>query len=225
MQVLLLEPDRWRYLGLSQVLKSEPGFRFLGTDDYAGILTLKDPPADLKPDVVIVSHSLLVDYRLSILDHLRKLFPRSNLLVDGYDPTLDSIAEILRAGASGYFLLTSEPPKLLEALTLVEHGHIWAPRDAVALMVRNASANQRPGTLGAEIVNATDLSILKLLERGLSNKEIAQKLDVAAVTVKSHLTKLYRRFDVKTRLELLAYAVSHHLLPDRPSDKDARADR
>jgi two-component system response regulator DegU len=210
-QVLLLEPDRWRYLGLSQILESEPGVRFLGADDHTRILALKDPPTDLKPDVVIVSHSLLMDFRLSILDHLRKLFPKSNLLVDGYDRTLNSIAEILRAGASGYFLLTSEPPKLLEALAIVGEGHIWAPREAVALMARNASPDG-PGNLIAEMVSPTELSILRLLEQGFGNKEIAQKLDIAAVTVKSHLTKLYRRFDVKTRLELLAYAMSHHLI-------------
>jgi DNA-binding NarL/FixJ family response regulator len=214
-QVLLLEPDRWRYVGLSQVLESEPGVRFLGSEDHTRILALKDPPTDLKPDVVIVSHSLLMDFRLSILDHLRMLFPKSSLLVDGYDRTLNSIAEILRAGASGYFLLTSEPFKLLEALTIVEQGHIWAPRDAVALMARNASTNQGQGDLGAEIITPTELAILRLLEQGFSNKEIAQKLDIAAVTVKSHLTKLYRRFEIKTRLELLAYAVSHHLMTDQ----------
>ena len=208
MQVLLLEPDRWRYLGLLQVLQSDPDLRILGTEDSIRVLALKESPRDLKPDVVIISHSLLIDFGLATLDHIRGLFPRSNLLVDGYERMADSIADILRAGAKGYFLLTSQPTKLLEALSVVNDGHIWAPRDAVALM---ADAVTRPA---ADLMSPTEAAILKALEDGLGNKEIANRLDMAPVTIKAHLTKLYRRLGVKTRLELLAYAVAHRLIRD-----------
>jgi DNA-binding NarL/FixJ family response regulator len=211
-QVLLLEPDWWRYLGLSQVLKSEAGIRLLGIDDHHKIVTLIDPPPDLKPDVLIVSHSLLLELRLITLDRLRKLFPNSNLLIYGYESGLDRIAEFLRAGAKGYFLLSSEPSNLIKALSVVARGEIWAPRDAVALVNRIAPA---------EPMTAFEIAILNFLEDGLSNKEIAQRLGIAAVTVKSHLTKLYRRFSVRTRLELLAYAMNHHLIGDRPSSRSA----
>jgi len=211
-QVLLLEPDRWRYLGLAQVLKSEGGIRFLGVEDHHKILTLIDSPPGPTPDVVIVSHSMLLELRLISLDRLQKLFPSSNFLIYGYELGFDRIAEFLRAGAKGYFLLSSEPSNLIKALSVVARGEIWAPRDAVALVARGAPA---------EPMTAVEIAILNLLEDGLSNKEIAQRLGIAAVTVKSHLTKLYRRFRVRTRLELLAYAMTHHLLGDRPSSQSA----
>ena len=66
----------------------------------------------------------------------------------------------------------------------------------------------------ADLVTPTERAILEFLEDGLSNKDIARKLDLAPVTVKAHLTRLYRRFGVKTRLELLAYAITHHLITD-----------
>ena len=152
-----------------------------------------------------MSHSLLVELRLITLDRLRELFPNSNVLIYGYERGLDRIAEFLRAGARGYFLLSSEPSNLIKALSVVVRGEIWAPRDAVALL--NRVAPQEPMT-------AVEMAILNFLEGGLSNKEIAQRMGIAAVTVKSHLTKLYRRFGVRTRLELLAYAMAHHLLGD-----------
>ena len=207
MQVLLLEPDRWRYLGLSHVLQSDPQIRFLGTEDPRKIISLRTPPAALRPDVIIVSRSLIVDFRLSMLEHLRTLFPGANLLVDGYEQATDVIAAILKAGAHGYFLLTSEPAKLLKALTVIRNGEIWAPRDAVALMSQTGNP---PG--GLDVLSPAEAAVLSLLEKGLSNKDIAGRLNIAPVTVKSHLTKLYRRFGVKTRLELLAYAVTHGLL-------------
>jgi DNA-binding NarL/FixJ family response regulator len=208
-QVLLLEPDRWRYLGLSQVLQSDPQIRFLGTEDQLRILSLKSPPTDLNPDVVILAHSVIAGFRLSILEQLRALFPRAKLLVEGYEQALDGIAIILKAGAHGYFQLTSEPAKLLTALMVVHRGELWAPRGAVALMAVD-------GGSGEGLVNPMEAAILNLLENGFSNKEIAQRLQIAPVTVKSHLTKLYRRFGVRTRLELLAYCVTHHLLSSNP---------
>ena len=206
MQVLLLEPDRWRYLGLLQVLGSDPEIRVLGTDDPIKILALKAPPDGLRPDVVILSHSLVIDFRLTIVQHLKTVFPNANLLVTGYERSFDSIAEILRAGTTGYFQLTSDPPNLLKALRVVKSGQIWAPRDAVALMAADDFQT------AAELMTPTEVAILEFLEEGLSNKDIARKLNLAPVTVKAHLTRLYRRFRVKTRLQLLAYAIANHLI-------------
>jgi DNA-binding NarL/FixJ family response regulator len=206
-QVLLLEPDRWRFLGLSQVLRSDPDIRLLGTEDAARIISLRAPPVDLKPDVLIVSHSLVVDSGLTVLTHLHNLFPGKRLLLQGYDQNLPTIAALLKAGADGYFLLTADTPALLKAVRAVGDGEIWAPRGAVALMSSS--------TVEPQLLSPPEVAVLRLLETGLSNKEIARRLQVAPVTVKAHLTKLYRRFGVKTRLELLAYAVSHRLFSPR----------
>lgn len=205
MRVLLLEPDRWRFLGISHVLRSDPQIRLLDTEDPARIISLTGPPPELRPEIIIVSHSLIADCGVAILGHLRALFRGSRLLVEGYEDNLHIIAAILKAGADGYFLLTADPPKLLKALALTDKGEMWAPRGAVALM---GAAEDEP-----QLLTAPELAVLGLLKNGLSNKEIARRLHVAPVTVKLHLTKLYRRFGVKTRLELLAYAVSHRLFP------------
>ena len=216
MQVLLLEPDFWRFLGISQILKSEPGITLLGEQDHTRIVGLRSAPPDLKPDIVLVSYSLTLDYQLSILEHLHQLFPEAHLLVDGYDDTVDAISEVLRAGATGYFLLSSEPPKLLKALAIVGKGHIWAPREAVALMGTQDFEGSREERVASasKVITPREISILKLLRDGRTNKEIGQALGIAEVTIKSHLTKLYRKYKVRTRLELLAYAIQHHLLSE-----------
>jgi len=212
-RVLLLEPDYWRYLGILQILKTDPSISLLGEKDHQEILAMRSAPAELNPDVVIVSHSLTLDYQVTILHHLHTLFPDAQLLVEGYDEALDVIASVLRAGAKGYFQLSSEPSKLLQALGIIEKGRIWAPREALILLV-----NRSPGDASTESGSATDLltpyevSILKLLLRGLGNKEIAQSVGAAEVTIKAHLTKLYKKFGVHTRLELVAYAMTHHLI-------------
>lgn len=213
MRVLLLEPDFWRFLGISQILKTDPGITFLGDADYQRILDSRTAPPQPEPDVVIVSHSLTIDHENAVFAHLRKLFPRAEILVDGYDEALDSVADVLRAGAKGYFLLSSEPPKLLKALSIVQKGFIWAPREVIALLIAEQSG--RTGCASGEILTPQETAVLKLLQRGLTNKEIAAALGLAEVTIKTHLTKLYRRFGVHTRLQLLTYSFDHHLLANR----------
>lgn len=219
MRVLVLEPDYWRYLGILQILKSDSSVTLLGEIDHKKLLAMRSAPPELRPDIVIVSHSLTIDYQVSILQHLRDLFPEAQLLVEGYDETLDAIANVLRAGAKGYFQLTSEPRDLLKALEIVQQGRIWAPREAVVLMVSHFSEEsaESANASASGLINSYEVSVVKLLLRGLSNKEIARALGVAEVTIKTHLTKLYRKFGVHTRLELLAYAINHHLIGGSPA--------
>lgn len=212
MQVLLLDSDRWRYLGISRVLEKHTDITLLGEADYTRILSLTSPPPHLRPDVVIVAHALTLSQDLDVLAHLQRIFPEAQLLVDGYDDTLDGIAEVLRAGAKGYFQLSSDPSHLVKALEIVRRGYIWAPRAVVSLLVGEGSSG---GSRSREPeVTPQELAILKLLQQGLRNKEIGRTLGIAEVTVKTHLTRLYRRFGVRTRLELLTYALNHRILAD-----------
>ena len=69
-----------------------------------------------------------------------------------------------RASFEGYFLLSSDPSKLLVALSVVRDGHIWAPRDAVALMVSQGSEdNATGGSLmsATELISANEISTMK----------------------------------------------------------------
>jgi DNA-binding NarL/FixJ family response regulator len=221
-QVLLLEPDRWRYIGISEILQTQPDITLLGDPDYKKILALTAPPSHLRADVVIVSHALTLDSNLEILEHLHKLFPGAQLLVDGYDETLDGIADVLRAGAKGYFHLSSDPTYLLKALAIVQKGYVWAPRSVVSFLVGGGTSRTNSSVAAVE-VSTEDVSILKMLQRGQRNKQIALALGVAEVTVKTHLTRLFRRFGVRTRLELLSYALSHGIISDQRSRAGRRA--
>lgn len=71
---------------------------------------------------------------------------------------------------------------------------------------------EKANASASDLITLYEVSLLKLLQQGLNNKEIARALGVAEVTIKTHLTKLYRKFGVHTRLELLAYAINHHLI-------------
>jgi len=217
--VLVLEPDLWRHLGFVHVLRNDPRIKLLEGVDYNKIIALKNSPADLHPTVVMLSHSLLADFKLSLVANIKDLFPEANILVHGYEANIDKVAEILIAGAKGYFLLSSQPENLLESLKFVGKGLIWGPPEAIARSLGRLIdlKDTKPVATGADLISPRERTLVNLLAKGLSNKEIAHKLGVAEVTVKFHLAKLYKKFNVQSRLQLLTYAIDHGLISGRKS--------
>jgi DNA-binding NarL/FixJ family response regulator len=217
--VLVLEPDPWRRLGVVHVLKDEPEIKLLEGVDYHRILALENIPADLHPTVVMLSHNLLADFKLSLLSQIKDLFPRANILVHGYEANVDKIAEILIAGAKGYFLLSGQPENLAESLKFVSKGLIWGPPEAISRSLGRLISLKdiKPVVTRADLISPRERTLVNLLAKGLTNKEIANKLGVAEVTVKFHLAKLYKKFKVQSRLQLLTYAIDHGLVSGRKS--------
>jgi DNA-binding NarL/FixJ family response regulator len=212
--VLVLEPDPWRKLGFVHLLQGVSDVNFLNEGDYRRIIALKTAPAELHPNVIMISDRLLVEFDLALLLKIIELFPEAHTLVHGYERNTDRVAEILISGAKGYFALSGNPEQLTECLRLVSRGLIWGPPEAIARSLGRLISlkDTKPITTRADLLSPRERTLVVLLGQGLSNKEIANKLAIAEVTVKFHLAKLYHRFHVQSRLQLLAYAIDRGLI-------------
>ncbi len=212
--VLLLEPDAWRFRGMSAVLEDSGDIAVVGDRDFSHILTTDQRPESLRPDVCLVAHRLIVQYGLGVIPHVKDLFSEASVLVHGDEESLQASAEILAVGASGFFHLEAPPGYLPRAVSVVAQGKMWGPREAVALMAQRVieRAEQVPKSVDVHEFSPEDLLVLRYLHEGLSNKEIAARLHVAEVTVKARLGRLYRRFGVNTRLQLLSAAIREGLV-------------
>ncbi len=221
--VLLLEPDLWRRLGIIHVLKKEPEIKLIEEIDYNKIIALRRSPENLDPDVVMLSHILLIDFSLSIILKIKNLFSRAHILVHGYEANIEKVAEILIAGAKGYFLLSSRPQELVESLKSAGRGLISGPPEAIALTVQRLISlkSRRLTIVATETIAPRERVIINLLAKGWTNKEIANKLGVAEVTIKAHLSRLYKRFNVRSRIQLLRYAFERDLILDQKTNKTA----
>jgi DNA-binding NarL/FixJ family response regulator len=212
--VLVLEPDPWHKLGFAHVLQNQPDVKLLDGGDYNRIIALRSVPTDLQPNVVMVSDTLLVEFNLALLHKVKELFPGANTLVHGDEGNVDRVAEILIAGAKGYFLLSGQPENLLESLKFVSKGLIWGPPEAIARSLGRLISlkDTKPTTTRADLITPRERTLINLLGKGLSNKEIANTLGIAEVTVKFHFAKLYDKFNVQSRLQLLTFAFNRGLI-------------
>lgn len=189
-QVLLLEPEQWRFRGIADFLKKN-GVEVAGPD----------PNHADGVDVVLVPDEL------GAIGRVRRVVSDSPVLAYGISASIARIAELIAEGARGYFEISSPEAQLVKAIAVVTDGGIWAPREAVLRSVR------LPRT---EASSSPELhEVLELLLEGLSNKEIANRLGLAEVTVKARLTRLYRQFGVTSRLQLLTAAIRQGVVRER----------
>lgn len=95
---------------------------------------------------------------------------------------------------------------------MVRSGSIWAPREAVVLSARPA---RRSTDIQEDSLSMDERILLNLLHRGMSNKEIANELGLAEVTIKSRFTRLYKRFGVNTRVQILSLAMRLNVIEEQ----------
>jgi two-component system, NarL family, response regulator DevR len=204
MRVLILDHDCWREQGLARVLDSSPEISVVLERDLGDETWSKS-----QATVILVSDTSVRDDPRSSIERLRAKFPDVKILVHGEDKTAAAITDLLARGADGYFALSLGEEKLLKALAVLERGSVWAPEEAVISLVQQLRAG---GTQQPEPLSASDRALLEMLHDGLSNKEMASRLGLAEITVKTRLARLYRRYGVKTRVQLLSFAVRNRLV-------------
>jgi DNA-binding NarL/FixJ family response regulator len=122
--------------------------------------------------------------------------------------TRQNVLDCIAAGAKGYIPKTLEGPMFVAAVTLVVGGATYVPSEFAM-----TGADASPGAFGAAAVgdaffSTQELSMLRLLVAGASNKEMARRFSVQEVTIKYHLSRLYRRLQVSNRAQAVAAAVN-----------------
>jgi DNA-binding NarL/FixJ family response regulator len=163
--------------------------------------------AGLRPDVV------LMDLRMpggggveAITELTRRGLPCKVLVLTTYDTDTDTIPAI-EAGATGYLLKDAPRDDLFAAVRAAAEGRtVLSP----AIASRLVSRVREPR---GESLSARELEVLQLVARGTANREIAAELFISEATVKTHLTHIYAKLDVKDRAAAVATAYDRHLLP------------
>ena len=115
------------------------------------------------------------------------------------------VRAVIRAGARGFIPKTATGQHLAHAVELLLAGGTSVPAD----LLLPEEDDQRPNGLAA--LTARELDVLKGVARGLSNKEIGLELNLAEVTVKLHLSGVFRKIGVRNRAEAAVLATKHGL--------------
>src|SRR6266568_4528488 len=172
----------------------------------------------LGPDVIMLDSALPDADTVQTIERIRRECPPTRVLVlaTGHDPRHLSAA--LAAGATGYVLQRVPDQELLAAIRAVHEGRTFVDVDRVsdvALALPAASPAPTDRSLPAshhplstqQPLSPRERQVLLLLVRGFANREIARRLRVSVKTIETHRARLARKLGVRTRAELVQYAL------------------
>jgi DNA-binding NarL/FixJ family response regulator len=169
--------------------------------------------AEHRPDVAVVSSILEGDPRggLEVVRALRNFgsSTRPIMLLDRSDSKL--VVEAFSAGAKGVVCETEPLEVLCKCIRCVHAGQIWANSRELEWVMKTLG-NREPvrvvSAKGFSLLTQRQEQIVNVVIEGLTNPEIAEKLDLSAHTVKNHLYRIYEKLGISNRTELILYAQS-----------------
>jgi DNA-binding NarL/FixJ family response regulator len=199
--------------GLRRLLESDAGLRVVGeaSDAHDAVeLVLQ-----LKPHIVLVDFHL---WRQSKLQSLSGLASLSTLRIVAMVTTVQKadIVEAFLLGAHGIVPKTSAPRVLLTSIRGVMAGQYWLEHESLGILVdalREVHGSSAPKDYG---LTRRELDIIAKIVNGRSNKEVGEDFSISERTVKHHLTNIFSKVGVTSRLQLALFAVNHHLTSTRP---------
>jgi len=220
-RVLIADDQALVRVGLRKVLEAEPEVAVVGEarDGEDAVSEARR----LRPDIV------LMDIRMPVLDGIEatrrivqalsgtRVLILTTFGLDGY------VYEALRAGASGFMLKDASPEELAAAVRIVASGDaLLAP--AVTRSVIEEFARQRPPAPPAPPAAVAELTprereVLDLLNRGLSNPEICERLFISEATAKTHVARILQKLGVRDRVQAVIYAYESGLVTPGANDQ------
>jgi DNA-binding NarL/FixJ family response regulator len=192
---------------LSRLLEAEPDFRIAGTCATVGeaLDTLAGDPVD----VVLLDYDLGDEQGTVFLEEAKRRGFAGRILMVTAGMSDAGTLRVFEYGTAGVFLKHSPPAQLIEAIHRVANGEMWLDSRAVSSLVAGAavkSEEQQPG----ESLNIRERAVLKSVFEGLTNKEIAARMQISESSVKAALQQLFDKTGVRTRSQLVRIALEKH---------------
>lgn len=212
-RVALVDDQAMFRAGISMVLASQPDIEVVAeAADGAGIVALVQEHA---PDVV------LMDVRMPLRDGVGATHDIFEALGDEAPRVLifttfdldDAVTGAIEAGASGFLLKDARPEMLLEAVRSVADGaQVFAAGATRRLFERTRGTSRAAPGVEYERLTPREKEILVLAGQGMSNSEIASAEYLSEATVKTHISRILAKLNLRDRVQLVVYAYEHSLL-------------
>ncbi|AZM60039.1 MULTISPECIES: response regulator [unclassified Streptomyces] len=213
-RVLVCDDQLLIRTGLVTIIDAQPDLEVAGEcgDGQSAV----DLAAKVRPDVVVM------DVRMPVLDGIeatRQLAgagvaePIKVLVVTTFN--LDEyVYEALRAGASGFLLKDAPPDRLLHGIRTVAMGAALLDPEVTRQLVGRYAARIRPAEGGSREIPLTprELEVLRLIAEGLSNSEIAASLVISQETVKTFVSRILTKLQLRDRVQAVVYAYRQGLV-------------
>ena len=204
--VALIEDNRLVREGMTALLNQTGDFEVVAAGPSGDPALLRDA----KPQVILLDVGLWDDDSLRVAETVKKESPDSKVIIMDLLPVHEDIVEFVNAGVSGFILKDATFDDLVTTIRSVAEGaHVLPPAMTSSLfsqIAKEAIVRGRAAAMESVRMTTREREVTGLIGEGLSNKEIATRLNIATHTVKSHVRNVMEKLALHTRLQIAAYA-------------------
>jgi DNA-binding NarL/FixJ family response regulator len=236
-------PSAWGLNSGSRGARSRPAIRLLLVDDHPVVreglrslltscegLVIVGEATDgedcvrqaraLAPDIALVDISMPRMNGLTATKILRQENPGIKVLILSAYPESEFANQALRSGARGYLLKTTTPQVMMQAIGTVQAGGIFLTPE-IEQKVFSELGSSRPEAAWKRLLTKRELEVVAAIAEGLSNKEIAMRLDVGVRTIETHRERAMRKLNIRRIAGLTTFAVTKGLVGCPPGTDSA----
>jgi DNA-binding NarL/FixJ family response regulator len=203
--VAIIEDNRLVREGMTDMLDELPDMSVV----LAAHSLEPGPLVEANPRVVLLDVGLQDGHSLELAEVVRKVLGEARVIVMDLLPVHEELVEFVNAGVAGFILKDATFEEFVETIRAVASGARVLPSRMTGTLfsqiARAAVQRGTPGALESVRLTSREREVMALIADGLSNKDIAQRLDVAADTVKSHVRNVMDKLALRSRLQIAAY--------------------
>jgi two-component system, NarL family, nitrate/nitrite response regulator NarL len=208
-RILIVDDHPLLRRGVKQLLELENDFEAVGeARNGQEALTFAK---ELQPDLILLDLNMVGMDGMATLDALREAGVRSRIIMLTVSDSDEDVVAALRAGADGYLLKDMEPEDLLQQLRMAAEGRLVISEALTPALARALGREHQDDQASLASLTAREREILRLIARGLSNKMIANRLDIAEGTIKVHVRNMLKKLGLRSRVEAAVWAVNQNL--------------
>ena len=207
LKVLIADDHEIVRRGIRQILLDEYAFAEIGEAFDTGSLVEKATSATW--DIIISDLAMPGGGGLEGLSRIRAKLPFQRILILSIYPEEQYAIRVMKSGASGFLNKNTAPEELIKAVNCILAGRRYIQS---SISEKLASILQlQAGILSHELLSEREFEVLKMLAKGLSVTEIAEKLELNSNTVSTYRTRILEKMNMKSNADLIRYCMENNL--------------
>ena len=214
-KVLIADDQTLFREGIKDVLTGEKWIEVVGeaADGQEAVLLAKK----LKPEVILMDIKLPKMDGIAATKEIKKTLPQINILMLSSYEDEAHVMEAIQAGANGYLSKMLPASELVNSIKTFTTEGLMIPQQLMGKLLQGLRKMGDNSTAPSQnVLTKTEIKVLDLLGRGMSNKELAIELGCQVKTIKNHLNNAFHKLDVSSRTEAVVKAIKLGIIsPDR----------
>ena len=207
--IILCEDHLITRQGIRRLLEDETGLTIIG--EASNGEEVVEMVTELKPDVVVMDIAMPKLNGIEATRQIKLIYPRTGILIlSAYDDD-EYVFALLKAGAAGYLLKSVGGDELVRAIKAIHNGEPVLDPGIAKKVLNFFKLPEKVPAMEPDSGQLTgrELDIIKLAARGLTNKDIAEKLHLSYRTVEGHMRGIFNKLGIGSRTEAVLYGLKN----------------